>query len=354
MATLVKIKRKVGHAYRIQFTVNCNRQSQTFPVGTPLDKVRLYKQRLELQIAEFESGANDHIPLLDGFKKRRDKITLLELTEELAELRRHSVDERTLKRNLIAMKHLMNCHGQDFPVMQLTTRHIEQFKNKRIDSGKVRKAGVNNDLQSIQALLNDAVRRGLIPENPVQRIEKFRTEQKLPRVLSAAEVEKLKTMFKGEWKLAFYLFIYTGARRGEICQFRLGDGRGLRWQHVNWMRNEIRLLGKGRERFTPMVKPLKELLIAEMRQRQQRNEFDVDDLVVHYTADVVTKEFRKALKKIGAYSKGSAVHVLRHTAATAILEATGDLRVTQEILGHSQITTTQIYTHIVSQQKRRR
>jgi len=101
-----------------------------------------------------------------------------------------------------------------------------------------------------------------------------------------------------------------------------------------------------------MVKPLKELLIAEMRQRQQRNEFDVDDLVVHYTADVVTKEFRKALKKIGAYSKGSAVHVLRHTAATAILEATGDLRVTQEILGHSQVTTTQIYTHIVSQQKR--
>jgi len=58
-----------------------------------------------------------------------------------------------------------------------------------------------------------------------------------------------------------------------------------------------------------MVKPLKELLIAEMRQRQQQNEFYVDDLVVHYTADVITKEFRKALKKIGAYSKGSAVYV---------------------------------------------
>ena len=71
------------------------------------------------------------------------------------------------------------------------------------------------------------------------------------------------------------------------------------------MKNEIRLLGKGRERFAPMVKPLKELLIAEMRQRQQQNEFYVDDLVVRYTADVVTKEFRKALKKIGAYSKAA-------------------------------------------------
>ena len=43
--------------------------------------------------------------------------------------------------------------------------------------------------------------------------------------------------------------------------------------------------------------------------KQQQNEFYVDDLVVHYTADVITKEFRKALKKIGAYSKGSAVYV---------------------------------------------
>ena len=99
-----------------------------------------------------------------------------------------------------------------------------------------------------------------------------------------------------------------------------------------------------------MVKPLKELLIVEMRQRQQKNEFYVDDLVVHYTADVITKEFRKALKQIGAYSKGSAVYVLRHTAATAILEATGDLRMTQEIMGHSQITTTEIYAHIAEKE----
>ena len=102
-----------------------------------------------------------------------------------------------------------------------------------------------------------------------------------------------------------------------------------------------------------MVEPLRKLLIAEMRTRQEQNNFHPDDLVVHYVGDVVTHEMRDALKKIGSYSKGSAVHILRHTAATALLETGANLREVQEILGHSQVTTTQIYTHIVAAGKRK-
>ncbi len=114
----------------------------------------------------------------------------------------------------------------------------------------------------------------------------------------------------------------------------------------------IRLIGKGKERLTPIVEPLRKLLIAEMRLRQEQNNFHPDDLVVHYVG-VVTHEMRDALKKIGSYSKGSAVHILRHTAATALLETGANLREVQEILGHSQVTTTQIYTHIVAAGKRK-
>lgn len=102
-----------------------------------------------------------------------------------------------------------------------------------------------------------------------------------------------------------------------------------------------------------MRKSLRKLLIAEMRLRQEQNNFHPDALIVQYVADVVTHEMKNALKRIGSYSKGSTVHILRHTAATALLETGANLREVQEILGHAQVTPAQIYTHIVAAGKRK-
>ena len=352
MATVIKIKRKNGLAYRVQYMVNHKRYSRFFPVNTPIEKVSAFRKRIEAEIAEYRSGLTEQMPSLDGSKFRKNRITLAELTEELKELRSNQVGERTLIRNVVAMKNIIKCFGPDFLVMDLDHKCVEKFKTFRLNSGKATKSGVNKDLQNLSAMLNDGEKRGLIPKNPIPKIEKFRTEKKLPRVLSAETIDKLKTVFTGELRLAFLIFIYTGCRRGEVCQYQVGDGKGLRWRDVNWLQNKIRVTGKSRELDIPMTKVLRGALVEEMRKRQENDEFDVDDLVIHPVADTITKEFRNALKEVGVYSKGNSVHVLRHTAATKILEATGDLRLVQEILGHTQITTTQIYTHIVSERKR--
>lgn len=353
MATITRVKRKGGFAYRVQYMVNHRRYSKFFPVNTHIEKVKAFKKRLEAEIAEYRDGLSDKIPILDGGIIRRNKITLRELTKELEHCRRNEVEERTLKRNLLAMKNFMNCLGPDFLAFDLKNEYLEQFKNWRFESCNASKLGINSDLKNIRAMLKDAERRGLISPNSYLKFRFFRTDRKVPKVLSSGEIEELKTKFTGEMRLAFLIMIYTGARRGEICQFRVGDNSGLYWKDINWMQNTITLRGKKKERSIPMVKSLRNVLTIEMQNRLTDKNFDTDDLIVHYTSNSVTRFMRNALKKIGSYSRGSTVHLLRHTTATMILEETGDLRLVQEILGHSQITTTQIYTHIVSERKRR-
>ena len=353
MATITKIKKKNGLAYYVQFMVNYKRHSKYFTANTHYEKVLAFKKKIEAEIAEYRSGLSDKVPTLDGATFRRDKVTLREITNELESRRKNDVGERTLKRNLLAMKNFMYCLGPDFLICDLRNDHIEQFKNWRLESCGASKLGINSDLKNIRAMLNDAFERGLIVKNPISKFNFFRTDKRVPKILSQSEIEQLKTLFDGEMWLAFLLFIYTGARRGEICQYKVGDDTGLRWRDIMWMQNTIILKGKKKERSVPLVKSLRTQLYNEMQNRIAENSFHTDDLIIHYTSDSVTRFMRHALKQIGLYSKGNAIHMLRHTAATMILEETGDLRLVQEILGHSQITTTQIYTHIVSERKRK-
>ena len=148
------------------------------------------------------------------------------------------------------------------------------------------------------------------------------------------------------------MFIYTGARRGEICQRRLGDGRGVRWRDINWFTGSIKVKGKGEEKIKYMNEILKSELAAEMRRRQKNGTFDTEDLVVHYICDTVSAKVRKVLQKSGMYAKGRGVHSFRHTFATETLKNT-NLRVTQEALDHKNISTIEIYTHVGAEEKKK-
>ena len=360
MASLVKIKRKNGIAYRVQFFVDHKRYSKTFPMAKTREKQLLtrrqatnFQKKVESEVENYKVGFVDHVPSAKSGNARRETLTLQELTNELRQKRENEVEPCTVQRNVRAMNNLMTCLGPDFLVKHLDDKLIERFKNHRLSLGTTSEAGVNKDLVNIRTMLNDAVRKELIPENPVPKMPLFRIKNKrLPKYYTSDEIIQLKPKFEGEMWLAFLLFIYTGARRCEICQTRVGDGRGLHWKDIMWFQDEIKVSGKGSEKIKALHAVLKKELAAEMRRRQKDGTFDLDDLIVHYICDTVTNKVTEVLKESGMYIKGRSVHAFRHTFATETLRSS-NLRVAQEALDHKDISTTQIYTHIVAEEKKK-
>ena len=105
----------------------------------------------------------------------------------------------------------------------------------------------------------------------------------------------------------------------------------------------MKLFSNGKERIVPLHPELGKMLLE--RKAQLGNSFDPEEHIAKYITDTLSTYFRRAIEQAGI-DKPRAVHILRHTAATALLETGANLCEVQESLAHSDVTTTQLYTHI--------
>ncbi|MDY0209937.1 MAG: site-specific tyrosine recombinase XerD [Acholeplasma sp.] len=188
-------------------------------------------------------------------------------------------------------------------------------------------------------------------DNVASEIESPKTEKSLPQVLSVDEVIKLLETIKGNDPLslrnqALLELIYgSGLRVTELLD--------LKTQDIHLTAGHVRVIGKGnKERELP----LGEMSVIALRQylTKARNELTInsvtDYLFVNQYGDRLSRQgFFKLLKKLAqkaGIDKEVSPHTLRHSFATHLLEAGVDLRTLQSLLGHEDIQTTQIYTHI--------
>jgi len=190
---------------------------------------------------------------------------------------------------------------------------------------------IYKDLVNIKAIFNAAAQKGIIPENQVPRFEFLRVEQqRLPQTLVEQEIQAIAGQLEGDALLAFWIIRYTGARRGEVARTSMNDQSGLKWTHVDFENGRIKLHGKGKEKYVPMHPSLAEKLRVRMAALGEA--FNQDNLIIKFRKDTLTAYFREAIKKAGIKKRG-AVHILRHTAATALLDAGANLREVQQFLG---------------------
>lgn len=236
--------------------------------------------------------------------------------------------------------------GNRTPLRSITNSTVAELVAKRRDEG-VSPSTVNRSV--VEPLRNIMRRAETVWELQVPRIDWKRHRLKEPqervREASTAEEEKLLALVPVDYRPAIQFALLTGCRRGEIV--------GLTWPKVSFEAREFRITGKGdRSRTIPMTWEV----VALLRTLESHHETSVFTFEAQRTRDGRTKGQRYPITANGIqtmwnrYVRGKMdnfrFHDTRHTAATRLVRATGNLKLAQRLLGHAEVTTTSRYAHV--------
>jgi integrase/recombinase XerD len=229
--------------------------------------------------------------------------------------------------------------------------HIIHFLGFLKDQGKSAKT-LARHVASIRAFHQFLLRDKAVNEDPTVHIETPKSERSLPKVLSLQEVEKLldspnkQGHFGIRDKAMLELLYATGIRVSELI--------GIDIENVHLTMGFVRVIGKGnKERIIPVGRTASEAIkryLDHGRPHFIAKKHQSDALFLNHQGNRLTRQgFWKILKKLtkeAGIEKELTPHTLRHSFATHLLENGADLRAVQEMLGHADISTTQIYTHV--------
>ena len=210
-------------------------------------------------------------------------------------------------------------------------------------------------LSAVRSMYRYALARGLVSHDPAHIVRGPKKSRYLPQFVREDDMDRL--LDSAEWgsdyistraRTILILLYETGMRASELTS--LDDNS------VDFTQGEIRVLGKGnKQRAIPFGDELRTQLQQYISQRNQEWPQRIDSALIlndrgrRITYEQLRKEVMTRLSAIGNLAKRSP-HVLRHSFATAMLNNGADLESVQKLLGHSELSTTEIYTHTTFEQ----
>ncbi|MBE3568639.1 MAG: site-specific tyrosine recombinase XerD [Bacillales bacterium] len=255
------------------------------------------------------------------------------------------------ERDLKSYLHYLQTVEQITDVNQITRIHIIQFLNHLRKEGKSAKT-LARHVASLRSFHQFLLREKVADQDPSVHIESPHLERSLPKVLTLSEVEALleapdTSKPSGLRDAAMLELLYaTGIRVSELVNLNVDD--------LHLKMGFLRCIGKGnKERIIPVGKTALHVLDQYLqygRPNMQSKKYRTDALFLNHHGNRLTRQgfwkILKGLAKKANIEKELTPHTLRHSFATHLLENGADLRAVQEMLGHADISTTQIYTHV--------
>ena len=234
-------------------------------------------------------------------------------------------------------------------ILTLDTDNIRDFLYQDSIKAKTRA----HYLTVINSFYNYLINNDYIKISPTTTIKLPKLEKKLPEYLTIEEVDKILSINPTKpidyRNMAMLETLYaTGMRVSELCNLKINN--------IDFDECIIRVFGKGKkERIVPMndtAKNALETYINEYRNFLLKSKNSEYVFINNFGSVISRQGFFKILKKIcedNGITKHVSPHTLRHSFATHLLNNGADIRVIQELLGHSNLTTTQIYSHIANE-----
>ncbi len=237
-------------------------------------------------------------------------------------------------------------------MIETDDRGVSAYLRHLGEDRHMQSSSVLRHIASMKMFYRFAMARGICTTNPTDLLETAHVWRKLPDVLARGQMDKLLQAVQPGHPLALRdqaiveLFYACGLRASELADLTLGD--------VHWDLGVIRVIGKGRkERIIPVGLPALQALEKYVRDLRPR----LLAVKGYRTERVFLSRSGRPINRIVLWQRLGQIaqagglrhihpHTLRHTFATHLLSGGADLRVVQELLGHSNVGTTQLYTHV--------
>ena len=260
-----------------------------------------------------------------------------------------NASEHTVKNYSIDLRNFFS-FMKDLPIEKMDYLEIRRFLASLNEKG-FSKSSISRKLACLRSFFKFLVRENYLKENPASSISTPKKDKKLPLFLEEKEVVNLleapasDTKTERRDKAILELLYSSGVRVSELV--------GLNIEDIDFFGEVLRVRGKGKkERLVPAGSKALNSIREYVESRSDGNSSGRGALFLNKGKTRLTdRSVRRIVLKYArriALNKNISPHVLRHTFATHLLDRGADLRSVQELLGHENLSTTQIYTHVTT------